>query len=80
MCWGGALRDPTQMSSSRANQSQKGKVFIYGIFVVGIRPNKSEVHRVRLTVGVNLIQYPGDISTRSAINQISFILIALEQC
>jgi hypothetical protein len=33
---------------------------------VDIRPNKSETHRVRLTVGGNLIQYQGDVSTRSA--------------
>jgi hypothetical protein len=34
--------------------------------VVDIRPNKTETHRVRLTVGGNLIQYPGDVSKRSA--------------
>jgi hypothetical protein len=34
--------------------------------VVDICPNKSETHRVRLPVGGNLIQYPGDMSTRSA--------------
>jgi hypothetical protein len=34
--------------------------------VVGIHPNKAETHRVRLTVGGNLIQYPGDVSTRSS--------------
>jgi hypothetical protein len=33
--------------------------------VVDIRPNKSETHRVRLAVGGNLIQYHGDVSTRS---------------
>jgi hypothetical protein len=44
----------------------KGKIVTYRRFVVDIRPNKSEVHRVRLTVGGNLIQYPGDVSTRSA--------------
>jgi hypothetical protein len=33
---------------------------------VDIRPNKTETHRVRLTVGGNLIQHPGDLSTRSA--------------
>jgi hypothetical protein len=33
--------------------------------VVDIRPNKTETHRVRLTVGGNLIQYPGDVSTHS---------------
>jgi hypothetical protein len=44
----------------------KGKIFTYGRFVVDIHPNKTETHRVRLTVGVNLIQYTGDVSTRSA--------------
>jgi hypothetical protein len=34
--------------------------------VVYIRPNKTETHRVRLAVGGNLIQYSGDVSTRSA--------------
>jgi hypothetical protein len=34
--------------------------------VVDVRSNKEEVHRVRLTVGGKLIQYPGDVSTRSA--------------
>jgi hypothetical protein len=43
----------------------KGKIITYGRFVVDIRPNKSEIHRVRLTMGGNLIQYPGDVSTRS---------------
>jgi hypothetical protein len=38
----------------------------YGRFVVDIRPNKTETHRFRLTVVGNLIQYPGDVSTRSA--------------
>jgi hypothetical protein len=38
----------------------------YGRFVVDIRPNKTETHRVHLTVGGNLIQYPGDVSTRPA--------------
>jgi hypothetical protein len=44
----------------------KGRIFTYGRFVVDIRPNKSEIHRVHLTVGGNLIQYQGDVSTRSA--------------
>jgi hypothetical protein len=43
----------------------KGKIVTYGRFVVDIRPNKSEIHRVGLTVGGNLIQYPGGVSTRS---------------
>jgi hypothetical protein len=44
----------------------KGKIVTYGRFVVDIRPTKIETHRVLLTVGGNLIQYPGDVSTRSA--------------
>jgi hypothetical protein len=44
----------------------KGKIITYGRFVVEIHPNKSETHRVRLTVGGNLIQYPGDFSISSA--------------
>jgi hypothetical protein len=43
----------------------KGKIVTYRRFVVDIRPTKSEVHRVRLTVGGNLVKYPGDVSTRS---------------
>jgi hypothetical protein len=37
-----------------------------GKIIMDIRPNKSEIHRVRLTVVGNLVQYPGDVSTRSA--------------
>ena len=44
----------------------KGKVVTYGRFVVDIRPNKPETHRVHLTMGGNLIRYPGDVSTCSA--------------
>jgi hypothetical protein len=40
----------------------KGKIVTYGRFVVDIHPNKTETHRVRLTVSGNLIQYPGDVS------------------
>jgi hypothetical protein len=43
-----------------------GKIVTYGRFVVDIYPNKTETDRDRLTVGGNLIQYPGYVSTRSA--------------
>jgi hypothetical protein len=39
----------------------KGKIITYGRFVVDIRPNKSEIRRVHLTVRGNLIQYTGDV-------------------
>jgi hypothetical protein len=42
------------------------KTVTYGRFVVYIRPNKEEFHRVRLTVDGNLKKYDGDISTRSS--------------
>jgi hypothetical protein len=34
--------------------------------VEDVRPNKEEIHCVRLTVGGSLIRYDGDVSTRSA--------------
>jgi hypothetical protein len=33
--------------------------------MVDVRPKKEEFYQVRLAVGGNLIQYPGDVSTRS---------------
>jgi hypothetical protein len=44
----------------------RNKTVTNGRFVVDVRPNKEEVHRVRLTVGGNLIKYNGDVSTISA--------------
>ena len=38
----------------------------YGRIVVSIRPEKNERHRTRLTVGGNLIDYPGIVSTDTA--------------
>jgi hypothetical protein len=38
----------------------------YGRIVVALQPQKSEVERTRLTVGGNLIEYPGDVSTKTA--------------
>jgi hypothetical protein len=34
--------------------------------VCHIRPQKSEPNRTRITVGGNLIDYPGDVSTKTA--------------
>ena len=38
----------------------------YGRIVCELNPHKNEVARTRLTVGVNLIAYPGDLSTKTA--------------
>jgi hypothetical protein len=40
------------------------KTVTYGRFVVDIRPKKEEFHRVRLTVGGNLIKYDDDLWKR----------------
>ena len=42
------------------------KDITYGRIVVDYRPQKSEPHRTRLTVGGNLINYPHSVSTKTA--------------
>jgi hypothetical protein len=44
----------------------KDRTVTYGRIVVSIRPQKAEGKRTRLTVGGNLIDYPGDVSTKTA--------------
>jgi hypothetical protein len=43
-----------------------GRTITYGRIVVSLRPQKAEVERTRLTVGGNLVDYPGDVSTKTA--------------
>ena len=43
-----------------------GRTVTYGIIVAEIRPQKAETHRTRLTVGGNLIHFPGDVTTPTA--------------
>ena len=40
-----------------------GRTVTYGRIVSEIRPQKSETYCTRLTVGVNLINFPGDVTT-----------------
>ena len=44
----------------------QGRKPTYGRIVVSIRPQKEEVERTRLTVGGNLIDYPGEVRTETA--------------
>ena len=44
----------------------KGRSVTYGRFVCEIRPQKEETHRTRLTVGGNLVDYPGQTYTPTA--------------
>jgi hypothetical protein len=48
------------------HQVPADRTVTYGRIVATIRPQKTETHRVRLTVGGNLIDYPGDVSTPTA--------------
>jgi hypothetical protein len=50
----------------KKSQVPVGRKVTYGRIVVGIRPEKKETHRTRLTVGGNLVDYPGDVSTPTA--------------
>ena len=43
-----------------------GRTVTYGIIEAEIRPQKAETHRTRLTVGGNLIRFPGDVTTPTA--------------
>ena len=44
----------------------KDRTVTYGRVVVDYRPQKKDPNRVRITAGGNLIQYPGELTTRTA--------------
>ena len=44
----------------------KDRVVTYARIVVDYRPQKADPSRVRITAGGNLIQYPGELTTRTA--------------
>ena len=44
----------------------KDKVVTYARIVVDYRPHKKDQNRVRITAGGNLIEYPGELTTRTA--------------
>ena len=43
-----------------------GRTLTYGRIVAKIRPQKAETYPTRLTVGGNLIHFPGDVTTPTA--------------
>ena len=49
----------------RKKDIPKGKRATYARYVCDIRPHKEEVHRVRITVGGNLIEYPFSVTTKT---------------
>ena len=44
----------------------KDRVITYARIVVDYRAHKKDPNRVRITAGGNLIQYPGELTTRTA--------------
>ena len=44
----------------------KGKIVTYARIVVDYRPQKKDKNRVRITAGGNLINYPHELTTRTA--------------
>lgn len=48
------------------NQILKGRNATYARIVCTIRPEKSETHRTRITIGGNLIDYPDKTNTPTA--------------
>ena len=43
-----------------------GRTVTYSRLVANIRPHKTEMHRVRVTVGGNKLDFPGDTTTNCA--------------
>ena len=46
---------------------QAGRTVTYGIIVAKIQPQKTETHRTRLTVGGNVINFLGEVTTHTAV-------------
>jgi hypothetical protein len=48
------------------HQVPQGRKVTYPRVVCQIRPEKEETHRTRITAGGNLLEYLGDVSTKTA--------------
>jgi hypothetical protein len=54
------------LSHEKIKQIPSDRVVTYANIVVDYRPHKSDPNRVRITAGGNLIDYPGELTTRTA--------------
>ena len=54
------------MSKDEIKRIPKDRTVTYARIVVDYRPQKEDPNRVRITVGGNLIDYPGELTTRTA--------------
>jgi hypothetical protein len=43
----------------------KGRIPVYVEFVCAYKPHKADPHRVRMMVGGNIIEYPGEVTTKT---------------
>eukprot|EP00957_Ditylum_brightwellii_P058794 4457012-Ditylum_brightwellii.AAC.1 len=53
------------------------KCATYACFVVDVQPQKAETHCTRLTIGGNLIQYPGECNTDPQCQILHYLHIGL---
>jgi hypothetical protein len=51
---------------TRHSQVPAGRTVLYAQFCASIRPQKEETRRCGITVGSNRIDYPGEVSTKTA--------------
>ena len=54
------------MTHEEIRNIPKDRIVTYARVVVDFRPQKDDPHRIRITAGGNLINYPGELSTRTA--------------
>ena len=54
------------MTPEDIRQITAGRTVTYARIVVDFRPQKADPNRGRITVGGNLITYPGEVTTRTA--------------
>ena len=54
------------MSHNEIKNIPKDRTVTYARIVVDYRPQKNDPNRIRITVGGNLINYPGELTTRTA--------------
>jgi hypothetical protein len=54
------------LSHAAINHIPADRVVTYANIVVDYRPQKADPNRVRITAGGNLIDYPGELTTRTA--------------
>jgi hypothetical protein len=54
------------MTKDEIKQIPRDRTVTYARIVVDYRPQKDDPNRVRITVGGNLIEYPGELTTRTA--------------